>query len=139
PVASYEVLNRAADWCRARKGPALVHAHVTRPYSHSLSDDEILYKPTREREEEAKRDPVAVFPKRLIGDGVATESEIEAIKAQVEEEIQVAADMSREQSINAVKGQGGVFKVTWGLQRQFASDRVYTSPLAEANIVGRAI
>jgi 2-oxoisovalerate dehydrogenase E1 component len=210
PVASYEVLNRAADWCRARKGPALVHAHVTRPYSHSLSDDEILYKPTREREEEAKRDPVAVFPKRLIEDGVATESEIEAIKAQVEEEIQVAADMalgsppptpesalqfvyspdvdptseqfdteddphftgepttmvdllnacmkdemtrdprivvfgedvadvSRDQYLKEVKGKGGVFKVTWGLQRQFGSDRVYNSPLAEANIVGRAI
>ena len=210
PVASYDALNRAADWCRARKGPALVHAHVTRPYSHSLSDDEVLYKPTREREEEAKRDPVAVFPKRLIEDGVATESEIEAIKAQVEEEIQVAADMalasppptpesalqfvyspdvdptseqfdteddphftgepttmvdllnacmkdemtrdprivvfgedvadvSRDQYLKEVKGKGGVFKVTWGLQRQFGSDRVYNSPLAEANIVGRAI
>jgi len=210
PVASYDVLHRAADWCRARKGPALVHAHVTRPYSHSLSDDEVLYKPTREREEEAKRDPVAVFPKRLIEDGVATESEIEAIKAQVEEEIQVAADMalasppptpesalqfvyspdvdptseqfdteddphftgepttmvdllnacmkdemtrdprivvfgedvadvSRDQYLKEVKGKGGVFKVTWGLQRQFGSDRVYNSPLAEANIVGRAI
>jgi len=210
PVASYDVLNRAADWCRARKGPALVHAHVTRPYSHSLSDDEVLYKPTREREEEAKRDPVAVFPKRLIEDGVATESDIEAIKAQVEEEIQVAADMalasppptpesalqfvyspdvdptseqfdteddphftgepttmvdllnacmkdemtrdprivvfgedvadvSRDQYLKEVKGKGGVFKVTWGLQRQFGSDRVYNSPLAEANIVGRAI
>jgi len=210
PVASYDVLNRAADWCRARKGPALVHAHVTRPYSHSLSDDEILYKPTREREEEAKRDPIVVFPKRLIDEGVATESEIDAIKAQVEEEIQVAADMalasppptpesalqfvyspdvdptseqfdteddphftgepttmvdllnacmkdemtrdprivvfgedvadvSRDQYLKEVKGKGGVFKVTWGLQRQFGSDRVYNSPLAEANIVGRAI
>ena len=210
PVASYDVLNRAADWCRARKGPALVHAHVTRPYSHSLSDDEILYKPTREREGEAKRDPIVVFPKRLIDEGVATESEIDAIKAQVEEEIQVAADMalasppptpesalqfvyspdvdptseqfdteddphftgepttmvdllnacmkdemtrdprivvfgedvadvSRDQYLKEVKGKGGVFKVTWGLQRQFGSDRVYNSPLAEANIVGRAI
>src|SRR6266516_1444507 len=210
PIASYDVLTRAADWCRQRKGPTLVHAHVTRPYSHSLSDDEILYKPPREREEEAKRDPVATFPKRLLADGVATESEIEAIKAQIEEEIQVAADMalaspqpkpesallwvyspdvdptseqfdteddphftgepttmvdllnacmkdemtrdpriivfgedvadvSREQYLKEVKGKGGVFKVTWGLQRQFGSDRVYNSPLAEANIVGRAI
>ncbi len=190
--------------------PALVHAHVTRPYSHSLSDDEVLYKPTREREEEAKRDPVTSFPKRLIADGVATEAEIEAIKAQVEEEVQVAADLalsspqpkpetallwvyspdvdptseqfdteddphftgepttmvdllngcmkdemardprilvfgedvadvSRDQYLKDVKGKGGVFKVTWGLQRQFGSDRVYNSPLAEANIVGRAI
>src|SRR6202171_1203520 len=56
PVASYDVLLRAAEWCRQRKGPAIVHAHVTRPYSHSLSDDEILYKAPREREDEAKRD-----------------------------------------------------------------------------------
>jgi 2-oxoisovalerate dehydrogenase E1 component len=210
PVASYEAMVRAAEWCRQRKGPALVHAHVTRPYSHSLSDDEIHYKPTREREEEAKRDPVISFPKRLIADGVATEAELEAIKAQVEEEVQVAADMalsspqpkpetallwvyspdvdptseqfdteddphftgepttmvdllngcmkdemtrdprilvfgedvadvSRDQYLKDVKGKGGVFKVTWGLQRQFGSDRVYNSPLAEANIVGRAI
>src|SRR5258706_7483550 len=210
PVASYEVLVRAAEWCRQRKGPALIHAHVTRPYSHSLSDDEIHYKPPRERDAEAKRDPVISFPKRLIAEGVATEAEIEAIKTQVEEEIQVAADMalaspqpkpetallwvyspdvdptseqfdteddphftgdpttmvdllngcmkdemardrrilvfgedvadvSRDQYLKDVKGKGRVFKVTWGLQRQFGSDRVYNSALAEANIVGRAI
>jgi len=210
PIASYDVLTRATEWCRQRKGPALVHAHVTRPYSHSLSDDEILYKPSREREEEAKRDPVATFPRRLLEEGVATESELQAIQAQVEEDVQVAADMaltspqpkaesalrfvfspdvdptseqfdteddphftgepttmvdllnasmrdemardprivvfgqdvadvSREQYLKEVKGKGGVFKVTWGLQRQFGSDRVYNSPLAEANIVGRAI
>jgi 2-oxoisovalerate dehydrogenase E1 component len=210
PVASYEVMVRAAEWCRQRKGPALVHAHVTRPYSHSLSDDEIHYKPSRERDEEAKRDPLTSFPKRLVAEGVASEAELEAIKTQVDEEIQVAADMalaspqpkpetallwvyspdvdptseqfdteddphfagepttmvdllnacmkdemvrdprilvfgedvadvSREQYLKDVKGKGGVFKVTWGLQRQFGSDRVYNSPLAEANIVGRAI
>src|SRR5436309_2433119 len=210
PVASYQAMMRAAEWCRHRRGPALVHAHVIRPYSHSLSDDEILYKPPREREEEAKRDAVTAFPKRLTDEGVATEADIEAIKAQVEEEIQVATDMalaspqpkpetalqwvyspdvdptseqfdteddphftgepttmvdllnacmkdemardprilvfgedvadvSREQYLKEVKGKGGVFKVTWGLQRQFGSDRVYNSPLAEANIAGRAI
>ena len=210
PLLSYEALTRAVEWCRQRKGPAIVHAHVTRPYSHSLSDDEILYKPPREREAEAKRDPIVTFPRRLIEDGAATAAEIEAIKAQVDEEIQIAADMalaspqpkpesallwvyspdvdptseqfdteddphftgepttmvdllnacmkdemtrdprilvfgedvadvSREQYLKEVKGKGGVFKVTWGLQRQFGSDRVYNSPLAEANIVGRAI
>src|SRR3954471_21692727 len=74
PVASYNVITRAAEWCRQRKGPSLVHAHVTRPYSHSLSDDEILYKPPREREEDAKRDPVRAFPKRLLDEGIAMES-----------------------------------------------------------------
>ena len=210
PVASYEVLLRAAEYVRQRKGPALVHAHVIRPYSHSLSDDEVLYKSPKERQEEAKRDCTLTFPKRLVAEGVATEAEIEAIKRQVEEDVQVAADMalaspqpkpetallyvyspdvdpaseqfdteddpqftgdpttmvdllngclkdemardprillfgedvadaSREQHLGEVKGKGGVFKVTWGLQRQFGSDRVYNSPLAEANIVGRAI
>jgi len=210
PVVSYDVLLRASEYVRQRKGPALVHAHVTRPYSHSLSDDEVLYKPTKEREEEARRDCLTLFPKRLMADGVATAAEIEAIKSQVDEEIGVAADMalaspqpepetallyvyspevdptseqfdteddpqfggdpttmvdllntclkdemardprivvfgedvadaSREQHLEHVKGKGGVFKVTWGLQRQFGSDRVYNTPLAEANIVGRAI
>ena len=210
PVASYEALTRATEHCRRRQGPALVHARVTRPYSHSLSDDEILYKPPREREEEAKRDCVVTFPKRLVREGVATEAELEAIRTQVDEEVQVAADValaspqpkpetalqfvyspdvdptseqfdteddpqfsgdpttmvdllnaclkdemardprilafgedvadcSREEFLKDVKGKGGVFKVTWGLQRQFGSERVYNSPLAEANIVGRAI
>src|SRR5881409_1303242 len=210
PIASYDVLLRAAEHCRQRKGPALVHAHVTRPYSHSLSDDEVLYKPPKEREEEARRDCLTLFPKRLTADGAVTAAEIEAIQRQVDEEVGVAADMalaspqpepetallyvyspevdptseqfdteddpqfggdpttmvdllnaclkdemardprivvfgedvadvSREQHLEHVKGKGGVFKVTWGLQRQFGSDRVYNSPLAEANIVGRAI
>ncbi len=210
PVASYAALANAAAHCRARRGPALVHAHVTRPYSHSLSDDEVLYRPPVERQEEARRDCVVTFPERLIAEGVATAAEIEAIKQQVEEEIQVAADValaapqprpesaltfvyssdvdptseqfdteddphftgepttmvdllnacmrdemtrdprilvfgedvadvSRERYLKDVKGKGGVFKVTWGLQRQFGGHRVYNSPLAEANIVGRAI
>src|SRR5216110_972150 len=67
PVASYDVLLRASEYVRQRKGPALVHAHVTRPYSHSLSDDEVLYKPPKEREEEARHDCLTLFPKRLIG------------------------------------------------------------------------
>jgi 2-oxoisovalerate dehydrogenase E1 component len=210
PVASYDALLRASDYVRQRKGPALVHAHVTRPYSHSLSDDEVLYKPPKEREEEARLDCLARFPKKLIAEGVATEAELEALKRQVDDEVNVATDMalaspqpepetallyvyspdvdptseqfdteddpqfngdpttmvdllnaclkdemardprilvfgedvadvSRQQHLQHVKGKGGVFKVTWGLQRQFGSDRVYNSPLAEANIVGRAI
>jgi 2-oxoisovalerate dehydrogenase E1 component len=210
PLASYDVLIRAVAHCRQRKGPALVHAHVTRPYSHSLSDDEVLYKPPREREEEAKRDCVVTFPAQLLAEGIATEAELEAIRQDVEEEILVAvdlalaspqpkpdtvllyvysptvdptsplfdtedtpqfsgdpttmvdllngclrdemardprilvfgedvADVSRERHLGDVKGKGGVFKVTWGLQREFGSDRVYNSPLAEASIIGRAI
>jgi len=210
PVASYEALCRAVEYTRNRKGPALVHAHVIRPYSHSLSDDEIQYRAPAEREADAQRDPLNRFPAQLLTEGIATEPELEAIRASVDEEVAVAtetalaspqpavdtvydyvyspdldptseqfdteedprfigdpttmvdllnaclrdemtrdpriivfgqdvADTSREQNLGKVKGKGGVFKVTWGLQKAFGSDRVYNSPLAEANIVGRAI
>ena len=210
PLASYDALARAAAWCRTRKGPALVHAHVIRPYSHSQSDNEVMYKPPEEREEEAARDPLVTFRQRLLDDGVATESDFESLAATVDEDVQLAtdlalaspqpgpetiyrnvysldvdptaepfdteddpqfdgkpttmvdllnacmrdemrrdrrvvlfgedvADVSREQYLGQVKGKGGVFKVTWGLQAEFGSDRVYNSPLAEANIVGRAV
>ncbi len=210
PLAAMTVLQKAHDYARQRKGPALVHAKVIRPYSHSLSDDEVHYRPQAERDAEAARDPLTTFPARLMAEGVATESEIELIQRQVEEEVEIAtdialqapqpaaetiydyvyspdvdptaepfdteddpqssgdpttmvdllnsclrdemardprillfgedvADLSRDEHQDEVKGKGGVFKVTWGLQRQFGSNRVYNSPLAEANIVGRAI
>ena len=210
PLASYDAVSRAVAYCRARRGPALLHAHVIRPYSHSLSDDEMMYKTPEEREDEAGRDPVTTFSARLLGDGIATEAELADIRARVDEEIEVAteialaspqpgpgtiyqyvyspdvdptaepfdteedpqfdgapttmvdllnkcmddemqrdprilifgedvADTSREELVDRVKGKGGVFKVTWMLQKKFGHDRVYNSPLAEANIVGRAI
>jgi len=209
-MESYDTLVRAVEYCRQRKGPALVHAHVIRPYSHSLSDDEVFYRTPAEREKEAQRDPILTFPKWLVKEGIASEAEIEAIRAQVEDEVNVAADValaapqpatdtvyqyvyspdvdptseqfdteddpqfsgdpttmvdllntcmkeemardprivmfgedvadcSREDALEEVKGKGGVFKVTWGLQRLYGSNRVYNSPLAEANIIGRAI
>lgn len=209
-AASYEVLSKAVEYARARKGPALVHAHVIRPYSHSLSDDEIHYRPSAERQADAEKDPLVRFPKYLLERGVASQAELDQIASQVEEEVQRAAetalaspqpaldtiyhyvyspdvdptseqfdteddphfvgdpttmvdllniclrdemardprivlfgedvaDCSREEHLGSVKGKGGVFKVTWGLQRAFGSSRVYNSPLAEANIIGRAI
>ena len=210
PRASYDVLTRAVEYARQRKGPALVHAHVIRPYSHSLSDDEVFYRPAAERQADAERDPLVCFPRELVEEGIATPAEIEAIRQEVDAEVETAtevalaspqpaldtvydyvyspdvdptaepfdteddpqfsgepttmvdllngclrdemardprilvfgedvADASREDALPEVKGKGGVFKVTWGLQRQFGSERVYNSPLAEANIVGRAI
>jgi 2-oxoisovalerate dehydrogenase E1 component len=209
-LASYDTLVKAVDYARARKGPALVHAKVIRPYSHSLSDDEVQYRPPAERQADAERDPVNRFPKYLLEHGVATQTELDEIAQQVADEVQAAsdtalaspqpatdtiyqyvyspdvdptseqfdteddprfagdpttmvdllniclrdemtrdprivvfgedvADCSREDNLPAVKGKGGVFKVTWGLQRAFGGDRVYNSPLAEANIIGRAI
>ena len=208
PVASYETLERAIAWCRERRGPALVHAKVIRPYSHSLSDDERMYRPDAERDEEAERDPLTTFPRRLVEEGLASEEDLEAIRAEVDREVDAAteralespqpgpetalrfvyspdvdptsdefstdarfsgepttmvdllnaamrdemqrdprivvfgedvADASREGILDAVKGKGGVFKVTANLQRRFGGVRVFNSPLAEANILGRAV
>jgi 2-oxoisovalerate dehydrogenase E1 component len=209
-VASYEVMRRAVAYARKRKGPALVHAKVIRPYSHSLSDDEVMYRPQEERDADAARDPITVFPRWLMEEGYADESEIKRIQDEVDAEILAAtddalvqpqptedtvhfavyspdvdptseqfdteddpqfagtettmvdllnaamkdemrrdprilvfgedvADVSREQHLGKVKGKGGVFKVTWGLQKEFGGTRVFNSPLAEANIMGRAI
>jgi 2-oxoisovalerate dehydrogenase E1 component len=77
PLASYAVLRIAAEHCRVRKGPALVHAHVTRPYSHSLSDDEKLYKTSQQIEEDAHRDPIPKFGLFLVRDGIVEEKELE--------------------------------------------------------------
>jgi 2-oxoisovalerate dehydrogenase E1 component len=208
PLASLSVLNEAAAWCRSRQGPALVHARVIRPYSHSLSDDETLYRCSSEREEDARRDPLEVFPRQLVQDGFASADDLAAVREDVDREVAAAADAalaaavpapetltlhvyspqfdptspelavepvpqggpktmvdllnaclhdemardprvvvfgedvadcSREESLAEVKGKGGVFKVTYNLQRRFGSARVFNSPLAEASIVGRAI
>jgi 2-oxoisovalerate dehydrogenase E1 component len=209
PMESYAALARAAEHCRAHRGPALVHAHVTRPYSHSLSDDERLYKSSDEREAEAHRDPIPRFGLFLVREGIVEDGELEALEAAVDREIAEAtdralaahaapkesifafvyspdidpagkqfeaaapktegqpktmvemvsatlldemgrderilvfgedvADCSREENLTSVKGKGGVFKATSGLQKKYGSDRVFNTPLAEAAIVGRAI
>ena len=94
PLVSYDALQRAAEHCRARKGPALVHAHVTRPYSHSLSDDEKLYKTAEEREEEAHRDPIPKFGLFLVREGILDEKELERVEAEVDREILEATDFA---------------------------------------------
>src|SRR6476646_10181079 len=76
-LASYDTLVKAVDYARTRKGPALVHAKVIRPYSHSLSDDEVQYRPPAERQADAERDPLVTFPASLLAQGIATEAELE--------------------------------------------------------------
>lgn len=210
PIESYETFKRAAEYCRARKGPAFVHAKVIRPYSHSLSDDEKSYRPDEEREREAAIDPVKTFAEFLMTEGIASAEDLEKLRKEVDAEINEAtdvalatpqpapesalrnvfspdidptskdfdteegaelsgnagtmvdlinrclheemerderivifgedvADASREEYLERVKGKGGVFKVTANLQRKFGSARVFNSPLAEANIIGRAV
>src|SRR6266481_5526160 len=161
PFESYAACKEAVQYCRERRGPALIHAHVTRPYSHSLSDDEKLYKSPEEREEEARRDPVSKFALFLVREGILDQKQIESLEAEIDNEVREAtdqalademagderivvfgedvADASREDNLKHVKGKGGVFKATSGLQRKYGHDRVFNSPLAEASIVGRAI
>jgi len=92
PLASLGVLHEAAAWCRARQGPALVHASVIRPYSHSLSDNEALYRSATEREADAQRDPLSRFPEQLKADGLATETELQALREEVDREIAAATE-----------------------------------------------
>jgi 2-oxoisovalerate dehydrogenase E1 component len=208
PLASYGVLRRAAEHCQARKGPALVHAHVTRPYSHSLSDDEKLYKTHEMIQQEAHRDPIPKFGLFLVREGILDEKELEALEADVDREVREAADkallaappakesilvnvysadnnptssryesaphfsgeprtmvemisltlademarderiavfgedvadVSNEGDLKHLKGKGGVFKATAGLQRKFGYARVFNTPIAEALIVGSAL
>ena len=205
---SYRTMKEAVAYCRTRKGPALVHAKCIRPYSHSLSDDEKLYKTPAERELEAKADPLRKLSEFLRDRGIATDEDLKAMATDVDREVNEAAeaavkspkpakstaglyvyspdvdptssafdtppepegkpdtmvgainrtmkdemgvnprivmfgediaDATHEEKLKEVKGKGGVFKVTHGLQTAYGSTRVFNSPLAEANIVGRAI
>ena len=210
PVESLAVMRRAVENCRRNRGPSFVHAKVIRPYSHSLSDDEKLYRADEERASDAERDPVKRFGARLIDENIIDQDGLQKLKDEIDRDINEAADAalaspqpapdtatlyvyspnvdpassefdteerveltgnpgtmvdlinrclhtemkrdprivvfgedvadcSREQFLDQLKGKGGVFKVTANLQREFGSARVFNSPLAEANIVGRAI
>jgi 2-oxoisovalerate dehydrogenase E1 component len=207
-LESYRTAATALAYVRARKGPALIHAKVVRPYSHSLSDDEKLYKTPAERAGEAKRDPITKLAAWLKAEGLVTDQELAGIAKAVDAEVAEAADMAikspkparetaghyvyspdvdptsadfdspaepqgkpdtmvaainrtmkdemarnpaivvfgedvadatHEANLKEVQGKGGVFKVTHGLQKAYGSARVFNSPLAEANIVGRGI
>ena len=209
-LETYDAMRYAVEYCRKRLGPSFVHAKVIRPYSHSLSDDEALYRPKAERERDAERDPMTRLSRFLVAEGILGEKDLERLHAEVDAEITEAADRalaaeipepesaydfvyspdvdptsadfstppvyaegaqpttmvdlinaclkdemkanpkivlfgedvadaSRDAVLEECKGKGGVFKVTAGLQRLYGANRVFNSPLAEANIIGRAI
>src|SRR2546422_575392 len=123
PIASFEALTRAVAHCRQRRGPALVHAHVIRPYSHSLSDDEVLYKPPKEREEESKRDPIATFSKRLVAGGLPAAAEVEAMKQPVDGEGEGGGLEGHLGVAAAVRERAGVQLAARGGEHRRAGDR----------------
>jgi len=92
-VDSFEALSQAAEYCRAGHGPALVHAFVTRPYSHSLSDDERFYKSQVERADEAARDPLKLLPEFLLREGILDRDELDAIKREIDGHMQRVTDI----------------------------------------------
>jgi 2-oxoisovalerate dehydrogenase E1 component len=214
PEASYFAFKAAAEHCRAGKGPAFVHGHCVRVYSHSFSDDDKGYRLSAEREADAMRDPLHKLQMRLLREDILTTAELTELEQQIDAHIEDAAnravaaalpeiasipkhvysedydptreelatdplwieeetkpsadktmadlinvclrdemrndprilifgedvaDATREEALKEVKGKGGVFKLTAGLQTEFGAARVFNSPLAEANIVGRAV
>src|SRR6266478_4002826 len=92
PVESYGAMVKAVEHCRSGKGPAFVHGHVIRPYSHSLSDDEKLYRPDSERQKDALRDPITRAQMLLIRENILDEAGINKLEKAVEDEIQQATD-----------------------------------------------
>jgi len=211
PVDSYDTMLEAEKYLRAGNGPVLVHANVTRPYSHSLSDDHSYYRTKEDLADEARRDVFNSFPKFLEDTGLLTTEEIKSVLDEASKEVREAmtkaletawpskssyadhlysqdVDPTSEQferkpefsgkddiplatAINMtlkseikknplmmvfgedvadftepekydnpdLKGKGGVFKVTHGVQKAARAGQVFNSPLAEANIIGRAI
>lgn len=206
--ASYDALAQTIEHIRKERGPALVRATVTRPYSHSMSDDERMYRSAEEREADAERDCLRLMRRSLIDNEIASAEELETLEAEWRTEVSEAAeralaakrhapenaelhlyseeidltgpefeaepasegksvallegvnqclhdemkrdarivvfgedvaDATNEEVLDECKGKGGVFKATAGLQRAFGGHRVFNSPLAEANIVGRAV
>jgi 2-oxoisovalerate dehydrogenase E1 component len=192
---------------RAGEGPSLIHATVTRPYSHSLSDDQKKYRPSAELKAEADHDPISILQDELVACGAITVDFADKIREEAKTLVAEAAqqalaaprpapesvrdhlladlpvtelpgppedlgepgdvvtfgeairltlheEMARDERIRVfgedvadadpdaldeVAGKGGVFGITFGLQREFGHARCFNSPLAEANIIGRAI
>ncbi|MFY9935688.1 MAG: thiamine pyrophosphate-dependent enzyme, partial [Silvibacterium sp.] len=92
PIASYRAFEDAAAHCRSGKGPAFIHGHVIRPYSHSLSDDDRLYRPERERNADALRDPLSKMQMHLLREGILDADGITRLEKQVDEEVRQAAE-----------------------------------------------
>src|SRR5207244_7890103 len=92
-VESFATMSRAVANCRRGKGPSFVHAKVIRPYSHSLTDDEKLYRPDEERTSDAERDPINRFGAVLVQEGIIKQEALQHVKDEVDREVTEAADL----------------------------------------------
>jgi 2-oxoisovalerate dehydrogenase E1 component len=90
PSACALAWRQAVDYARARRGPVLLHAHVVRSYSHSLSDDERAYRPKQEIDAAALRDPLRQFVGPLKRDFGLDAAALQTIAAEVEAELELA-------------------------------------------------
>ncbi|HEU4890277.1 MAG TPA: dehydrogenase E1 component subunit alpha/beta [Vicinamibacterales bacterium] len=128
-LASYAAVQEALAYARARRGPAFIHAKVIRPYSHSLSDDERLYKTPEERAEEATRDPIVRMAEFLKSEGFATESELESLYKEIEREVNEAAEIA----IAAEKpGRETALQYVFSPDIDPASSQFESTPVSEA-------
>src|SRR5207247_1314155 len=75
---------------------AFIHAKVIRPYSHSLSDDEKLYRPAEELQADAATDPIKKYAEFLMTEGIASSEDLETLRKQVDDEVNKAADIAIE-------------------------------------------
>ena len=198
---------------RQGMGPALVHATVNRPYSHSSADTQSKYRPKSELDDEAWTDPIAALERAILEGQILSSDEMAEMREEARRLVAEAAKEALlaerpdpttvrshllelpevspdgvfgrrqprvapgnsegpvvalgeavrlalheamsddvrvrvfgedvadapEELLDELEGKGGVFGTTFGLQRKFGSDRCYNTPLAEANIVGRAV
>ncbi len=92
--ACLRAFQAAAEHCRAGLGPAFVHGHCVRVYSHSLSDDDKLYRSAAEREADAMRDPLTKMQMRLLREGILTAEQINELEQAAEREAAEAADQA---------------------------------------------
>jgi 2-oxoisovalerate dehydrogenase E1 component len=83
---------RAIARVRAGEGPGLIHAHVTRPYSHSSADSQAKYRDAGELAEELAHDPIDTLERQLVSTGVLTEDEAAAVRAEARELAAAAAE-----------------------------------------------
>jgi 2-oxoisovalerate dehydrogenase E1 component len=76
---------RAIARVRAGEGPGLIHARVTRPYSHSSADSQAKYRDAEELAAEKAHDPIDTFERALVAAGVLTENAAAALREEARE------------------------------------------------------